>query len=284
MTPTNNAERRIYWAQQMDEAYDFMMRALEWPVEECGEPLLSLQEAARDGDVKVLFSESEIVPGMPRLFYLRESLIPPFLKVARDFNNRDWILLVEDGYRTTVMQKRLSLLPRVFDAVLERCFWEYDDVPPVDLVRRRLAALAAARPQNGTHMSASAIDISVREISNGREVDRGRPYLEMSELTPMESPFISPASLNNRLAIREILEKHGFMAYPYEFWHYNQGDVYDEMLHLSDKPARFGAVHCDLKSGQVTPVDSPCEALNSNAEIEREMNAAMERMKRESGR
>jgi len=277
MKPDNEA-RRAYWAQQMDAAYDFMMRALEAPVAECGEPLAALEEAAAEHGVKVLFSRSDIVPGMKRQFYLRRNLLKPFIDAARDLNDRGWILLVEDGYRTTKMQKHLSLLPKVFDAVIERCFWEHGDVPPVDLVRRRLAALTAAHPKNGTHMSASAIDISVREIATGMEIDRGRPYLEMSELTPMESPFIDKAALENRLAIRKILERQGFLAYPYEFWHYNQGDVYDEILHQTGKPARYGAVHCDLKTGVVTPVEDPQETLNSNTEIERAMNEALLRM------
>ena len=264
----------------MDEAYDFMMRALESPVAECGEPLASLEKAVAESAIKVLFSQSDIVPGMKRQFFLRKNLIEPFLDSAREFNDKGWILVVEDGYRTTEMQKHLSLLPKVFDAVIERCFWEYGDLPPVDLVRRRLAALTAAHPKNGTHMSASAIDISVREISSGKEIDRGRPYLEMSELTPMESPFVEKAALENRLAIRQVLESQGFLAYPYEFWHYNQGDVYEEILCKTGKPARYGAVHCDLKTGEITPVEDPMETLNSNAKIEQAMNEALQRIKK----
>jgi len=279
MKPDNDPHR-AYWTQQMDEAYDFMMRALEHPVAECGEPLASLEKAVMESDTKVLFSQSDIVPGVKRQFYLRKNLIPSFLDSARELNSKGWILIVEDGYRTTTMQKELSLLPQVFDAVIERCFWEYGDLPPVDLVRRRLAALTAAHPKNGTHMSASAIDISVRSIATGKEIDRGRPYLEMSELTPMESPFIENVALENRLAIRQVLERNGFLAYPYEFWHFNQGDVYDEILNRTGASARYGAVHCDLETGKVTPVDDPMETLNSNAEIEQAMNNALQRIEK----
>lgn len=276
----NNDERRRYWTQQMDEAYGFMMRALEIPVAECGEPLASIENAVKDSGIKVLFSQSDIVPGMKRQFYLRKKLIEPFLKAARELNDKGWMLIVEDGYRTTTMQKKLSLLPQVFDAVIERCFWEHGDLPPVDLVRRRLAALTAAHPKNGTHMSASAIDISVQEIATGKEVDRGRPYLELSELTPMESPFIEKAALENRLAIRHVMESNGFLAYPYEFWHYNQGDVYEAILHKTGQPARYGAVHCDLTTGEITPVEDPMETLNSNVEIEQAMNDALARIEK----
>ena len=34
--------RRRYWAEQMDEASAFMAQIMEYPVDECGEPMLSL--------------------------------------------------------------------------------------------------------------------------------------------------------------------------------------------------------------------------------------------------
>jgi hypothetical protein len=76
------------------------------------------------------------------------------------------------------------------------------------------------------------------------------------------------------------LESNGFLAYPYEFWHYNQGDVYDEILNHTGKPARYGAVHCDLQTGEIMPVEDPQETLNSNAEIEQAMNDALRRLEK----
>ena len=37
--------RRAYWTEQMDAAYAFMRRMLEYPVQDCGEPLVSLRDA-----------------------------------------------------------------------------------------------------------------------------------------------------------------------------------------------------------------------------------------------
>ena len=48
--------------------------------------------------------------------------------------------------------------------------------------------LVAQIPKTGTHMSESAIDISVLDRTTGAEVNRGKPYLELSELTPLNSP------------------------------------------------------------------------------------------------
>jgi hypothetical protein len=37
--------RRAYWTEQLDEAADFMQRANDYPVKECGEPMEALAPA-----------------------------------------------------------------------------------------------------------------------------------------------------------------------------------------------------------------------------------------------
>ena len=65
---------------------------------------------------------------------------------------------------------------------------------------------------------------------------RGNPYLEMSERTPMRSRFVEADALRNRLDITAMMEAHGFIHSPFEFWHFNQGDALGHVL--SDHPAR----------------------------------------------
>jgi hypothetical protein len=130
-------------------------------------------------------------------------------------------------------------------------------------------------------MSASAIDVSVIDRKTGTELARGGPYLEMSERTPMQSPFVSAEAARNRAAITAVMARHGFVAYPYEFWHYNQGDAYDEALAGSGRPARYGAVHVDLATGRVTPVPDPCASLHAPEDFRRAMQAALGRLRQE---
>lgn len=47
------ASRRAYWTAQMDAADEFMRRALRYPVAECGEPVVSLRDAASADGVEV---------------------------------------------------------------------------------------------------------------------------------------------------------------------------------------------------------------------------------------
>jgi D-alanyl-D-alanine dipeptidase len=262
----------------MDEAHAFMLQIRQYPVIECGEPLVNMVDAVRGSGIEVAFSERPHVQGLPRLYWLRAGLIDSFLACARAMNERGWLLKVEDALRTMTMQKFLARAPYTFDVVVERLLWEgKGTLPPVELAMRRIGALVAAAPKVGTHMSGSAIDISVLDRASGQEIDRGRPYLEMSELTPMTSPFVSPEAHANRQAITALMAQHGFVTYPWEFWHYNQGDAYDHYLNRTGQPARYGAVNVSLTDGSVEPIADPLTPLNTYEEIENELKQALAR-------
>jgi D-alanyl-D-alanine dipeptidase len=279
--PDTDATRRAYWSEQFDAAYRFMFEAvLPYPVAECGEPLVSLQQAAEAADVSVQFSTRPHFNGLPRLYYLRDGQIPGFIGAAAEMNERGWVMRVEDGFRTVQMQKRLGLAPQVFDAVLKSVIWELGgERPSPEFMFRRCSALVASVPKFGTHMSGSAIDISVMRLDDPqREVDRGAPYLEMSALTPMASPFVSEQAQRNRRDITALMARHGFVDYPWEFWHYSGGDAYEQVQRHTGRPAVYGAVHWDAATNSVTPLPQPEEPLNSFDEIRAAIDAALARL------
>jgi D-alanyl-D-alanine dipeptidase len=256
--------RRLYWAEQMDAAVALVRAAADHPLAESGERCGRLDEAAREAGVELAFSERPHANGGPRLWLLRQSLIGRVLAAAESLaSERGWRLVIEDCYRTREMQQQLALLPAVIDRVRERARWELEGAdPPRELVVRRLAAVIAAAPNVGTHMSASAIDVSVVDRLTGAELDRGGPYLEISERTPMGSPFVDDPQRAVREAVTEAMAGQGFVAYPYEFWHYNRGDVFEHHLHGNPAAAPYGPVDVDLESGEVTPMADPTAALN----------------------
>ena len=261
--------RRAFWAQRMDEAWEFMERKIEYPVEECGEPMVALGTMADKADVEVSFSQRPHSDGARRVYYLRQGLVDGFVGVAREMNRRGWVLHVEDGFRSLAMQRGLARQAHTFDVILERIRWEMDGKSlDSELLFRRLSVLIALRPKLGGHMSGSAIDVSVFERGGG-EIDRGGPYLDLSERTPMDSPFIAEQAQQNRKEITDIFRRFGFTAYPFEFWHYNQGDVSGQILSGSGQPARYGPVDFDEADGSVRPVENPLAPLNSIEDIRR---------------
>jgi D-alanyl-D-alanine dipeptidase len=279
--PDTDATRRVYWTEQLEAAHRFMFEAvLPYPVAECGEPLVSLQQAAEQAEVIVQFSQRPHVRGLPRLYVLRDGQIPGFIAAAAEMNARGWVLRVEDGYRTPEMQKHLGRTPEVFDAVLKTVMWELGGAKPApEFMFRRCSALVASVPKFGTHMSGSAIDISVMHLDEPtREVDRGAPYLEMSEKTPMGSPFVSAEAQRNRREISALMGRHGFVEYPWEFWHYSSGDAYEQVLCRTGRAAIYGAVQWDRQTNQVTPLAQPEQPLNSFDEVRAEIDAALARL------
>lgn len=188
----DDTARRNYWTDQLDKAYAFIMKGLEVTVAECGERLVSLVDAVERAGVDVVFSGRPHVHGLPRLFVLREGLIDNFLNAVRRLNQQGWVLRVEDGYRSRTMQKGVGLMPFLFDDILHKVVWELEGrLPDPDFLFKRMLTLVAQIPKCAPHMSGAAIDMSVLDRSTGAEVDRGAPYLEISEITPINTPFVS---------------------------------------------------------------------------------------------
>jgi len=274
----DEAARRAYWTEQMELGYAMVEKLIAFPVNECGEPFASLPDAAESAGVEMRFSTSKIAGELDRVYYMRESLTHDVVAIGREMNERGWILQIEDCFRTLEMQRQLVRKPSVFDAILKKCIWELGgEIPSPELVFRRSIVLTANMPKIGAHMSGSAIDISVWRRDDGTEVWRGYPYLEMSECTPMRSPFVSQEVLETRLAITEVMEKHGFMHFPFEFWHYDKDDAAMHIVTGNPAPCRFGPVNWDPQTNKVTPVENPTELLNPLHVIEQEIAAALER-------
>jgi D-alanyl-D-alanine dipeptidase len=272
---TDEALRIAYWRHTMDQGRRFIDRMMEYPVRESGEPLASIEEAARNAGVEMEFSTTPIVGTLPRIFELRVGLIDPLMAAAREMNARGWVLRLEDGFRTAEMQRTVARQPSIFDLILRTVAWESgDEEPEVELLLRRFTTLCASAPKVAGHMSGCAIDISVFDLDTGGEVWRGGPYLEMSELTPMASPFVRPQALRNRAMITGVMERHGFVAYPYEFWHYSQGDAFAEYLGSTGQPARYAAVNRDPRTGAVEPITDLAAPLTAAQDIRREIERA----------
>lgn len=279
MTSIQDKTRRAYWTEQMELGYQMAEQLLAFPISECGERFASIPQAVAEAGVEIQFSDSKIANGLDRIFYLRESLVADVIAIGRTMNERGWVLKIEDGFRTLEMQRALGRKPTVFDSILRTCLWETGgNLPSVEFVFRRAIVMVANYPKIGSHMSGSAIDISVLNRDDGHEIERGGPYLEVSEKTPMRSPYISETERQNRLEITTLMESHGFMHFPYEFWHYNKHDASDHILNQKPGPAQFGPVHWNPATNDVTPVDNLLEALNPLPQIEKEIAAAMKRL------
>src|SRR5688500_8967582 len=115
---TDDASRRAYWTSQLEEALAFVRRVTEYPVEERGERMASLVDAARDAGGRVALATTQHAIGMARIHYRGEGQIDGFVGAAREMSRLGWVMDVEDGLRTRRMQKYAGRQPHVFDRIL----------------------------------------------------------------------------------------------------------------------------------------------------------------------
>jgi len=275
----DESARVAFWVEYMERSYALSEAVMRYPLEENREPFAHIPAAMQAAGVEVIFSSTLLAGQFERLFYIRESLIPDLVAIARDMNARGWVLKFEDGYRTAAMQTALGRAPAIFDRIIQSCLREcHGQRPPVELVFRRAMCLVANVPATGTHLAGAAVDISVLRRDDGGEVWRGKPYLEMSEYTPMDSPFVTAQERQNRQEITRMLEQHGFMHYPGEFWHYNQGDSFSQIEAGTGRPGRYGPVHWDASANTVTPFADRFALLTSYATLQQLIEQAIVRI------
>ncbi len=276
----DDAAKRRYWTEHMEQNYALLQAMATYPIEENLEALESIPDAAAAAGVEMAFSDTKIAGDLDRVFAIRIGLVADLIAIARDMNARGWILKIEDGFRTREMQTQLGLKPALFDTIVRTCQWEHGtEDPPLELVRRRATCLVANYPYSGTHTMGAAVDVSVLRRDDVSEVWRGYPYLEMSVVTPMESPFIEPEHLQNRLAITAMMARHGFLHYPGEFWHYKKGDPLFHVKSKTGAPASYGPVHWDAASGMVTPFDDTTSPFIPPGQLATQLELALERFR-----
>jgi D-alanyl-D-alanine dipeptidase len=250
--PMQDRQETQYWAACMEEAWELMQRLLDYPVEECGEPMVMLPGLAREQGVPMEFPAGKKRGLFPRLFALRESLVEPLFRVAKAMVRRGWLLRVEDAYRPLAVQGQGATSDFVLGTALGQVRWELGGAwPTPEFLYRRLACWTAIVPKFANHTSGSALDVTVLELDTGIEVDRGGVYPEFSVRTPMDSPFIGARAKRNRQEANEMFAAEGFLPYPFEFWHYSWGDADAELAMGGKRPGRYGPVHWDPATGDL---------------------------------
>ena len=80
----------------------------------------------------------------------------------------------------------------------------------------------AANPKNGSgHNRGIAVDITIIKLSNNQELDMGTGFDNFSDTAHHGFINLPESVLQNRLMLKNIMEKHGFKALDTEWWHYH---------------------------------------------------------------
>lgn len=270
-----------YWLARLADGARFMAAAGEHPVAECLEPLVSIEEAAARTGAPIVCLDSPHPVGRARDHRIRRGNLDPLLAVAHDLRAQGLTLVIEDALRSPETQRHAAASQLLARRVGQMLAWADPYAGDREIVER-LGAICAATPITAGHVAGAAVDVSVRRV-DGSELDRGAPYLDLSERMPMSSPFIDTQQAQARALVTAAMARQGFVAYPFEFWHYSRGDVLAALASGSSDSAIYGPVHA-AADGSVAPVQEPQAPLGDPASLVAAVRAAIREAQSSSAR
>lgn len=265
-------EASAYWLQSLAEGARFMARASEHPLAECFEPLVSIEQAARRTGTPIVCLDSQHPVGRARDHRIRRGNLEPLLAVARSLHAEGFTLVIEDALRSAQTQREAAA-SRLLACRVGEMLAQADPNAEDQEIVERLGVICAATPITAGHVAGAAVDLSVRRADGG-ELDRGAAYLDLSERMPMRSPFVGAEHARARELITAAMAAQGFIAYPYEFWHYSRGDVLAATARGSSDPAIYGPVDV-AADGSVAPLEDLRVPLGEPAALVAAVRAAI---------
>jgi len=212
---------------------------LRIPVRESEEKMTDLKDAAAKSGAHIVFRKS--TPDMPKIYYLRQSVANALIAAAIEFNRIGVDLAVEEAYRQVSYQKEK------FQTHVNKLLKEKKGLS-INKVKKIANTYIAGIPLLAAHLAGAAVDIVLVDIDTKDTIDMGCPYHTLNDRAITDYPDIPDIARKNRRLLVEVMEKHGFKNYPYEYWHFSLGDVC--WAHLNGiKSAIYGPVEYDVQTG-----------------------------------
>ena len=75
-----------------------------------------------------------------------------------------------------------------------------------------------------SHSRGSTVDLTLLDMATGKELDMGSPFDYFSPLSHPDCRDVTPAQYDNRMLLRELMTKNGFVPIDCEWWHFTLGD------------------------------------------------------------
>jgi D-alanyl-D-alanine dipeptidase len=133
--------------------------------------------------------------------------------VADELSQQGLALKIFDGYRP--QQAVNHFIRWVADGEDEKMKDKY--YPEVD--KKDLFSLGYIAKKSG-HSRGSTVDLTLIDIDTGEELDMGSGFDYFGEISHRNTDMINEQQRQNRVILREVMEKYGFGAYSGEWWHY----------------------------------------------------------------
>lgn len=132
--------------------------------------------------------------------FLQRPAAEALVRVSAALKDKGYGLLVFDGYRPWRVTK---------------LFWD------ITSQEKRDAGFVANPAKGSKHNRGAAVDLSLYDLSTGREVEMPSPYDEFTERADPDYAGGTSEQRERRDFLRAAMEKEGFTVDPGEWWHFN---------------------------------------------------------------
>lgn len=192
--------------------------------------------------------------GVPKAFVEVRTVVPDIVVDIRYFGRENFLGRPVDGYTANkcwltlpaaeqLAKVQADLRPfglslKVFDAYRPQSavdhFVRWAEEPDDEglkkryypsVPKRRLIPEGYIADRSG-HSRGSTIDLTIVEIAGdaqrrvGEELDMGTPFDFFGVESHTENPNLTAQQRANRLLLKTLMERHGFVNYPKEWWHF----------------------------------------------------------------
>ncbi len=144
---------------------------------------------------------------------LTDEALEALENVADDLKDQGYGMIVFDGYRP---QKAVDHFVRwaqdPADTLTKHKY--YPDVDKADLFDLGYIA------EQSSHTRGSTVDLTLTYRDTGEEADMGSGFDFFGPISHHGTELINEAQTANRIILKETMQRHGFLMYPYEWWHY----------------------------------------------------------------
>jgi len=128
--------------------------------------------------------------------YLHKDALQALMAVQKDLRKQGLGIKLFDGYRP------LSVQQKMWDLIQDS---RYVSNPAVN---------------RGRHTRGTAIDLTLID-AEGIELPMPTGYDDFTEKAHQDAKDVTPEQAKNRKLLRDVMVKHGFEIYPYEWWHFD---------------------------------------------------------------
>ena len=137
--------------------------------------------------------------------------------VANEVNAQGYRLKIYDAYRPACAV-RYFVLWGVEDLDLRMKPYFYPDLEKQELFQKGYIA------SQSSHSRGSAVDLTLLDMSTGREVDMGSPFDLFSEISHPDSRAVTDEQYANRMFLQKAMVRNGFQTLDCEWWHFRLAD------------------------------------------------------------